>query len=95
MKKKSKKIKIWNGRYKERDHVYIGAYSKTDACRMLVELNPYTTVNHWSREITVYFSEGCWGNDMDGIVQERGIWIVREEYTAEQTKPERIYPTVK
>jgi hypothetical protein len=93
--KKKKILKIWNGRgYEERTHLYLAAYSRADAARLLVKVYPHTTVGHWIPELTNYFCEGCWGNTMEGITPERGIWIIRNEYTAEQTAPERIYPKV-
>ena len=97
MKKKNpREIKIWNGGGVGRqEYLFIGAYSKSDACRMLTELYPYMNINQWRYKMDVYFSDGCWGNAMNGIIPERGIWLVQNEYTVEQTKPERIYPTVK
>jgi hypothetical protein len=93
--KKKKIIKIWNGRgCKQQEHLFIGAYSKADACRMLDEIYPPFGKSSWNREMTIYFCEGCWGDDMDGIVPERGIWLIQKQYTKKQTKPQRIYPTL-
>jgi len=92
MTKKAKKIKIWNGRgYRNREHLYIGAYSKADACKMLNELYLVSSKSYWNREITIYFSEGCWGNTMDGITPERGIWLLQNEYSKDEILT-RVYP---
>lgn len=92
IKKMKKKIKIWNGRDNEaKGTLYIGAYSRADACKMLVELYPHTTISHWNREITNYFSPDCWGNSMNNVVPERGVWHSEEKW---KDTPKRIYPIV-
>ena len=71
-------------------HLYIGAYSVTDAARLMekarqkirgattdAELSPETEkffVNRNVRLIKTYFNEGCWGKTMAGITPERGVW---------------------
>lgn len=65
-------------------HIFIAAYSVSDACRICEELSGCS--HGWRREIDVYFSKGCWGNSMTGITPERGAWI-RKNY---HTKPERV-----
>jgi hypothetical protein len=95
--KKKKVIKIWNGRgVGRKEHLFIGAYSKLDAARMLLEcyVSYHDSVASWTRELTIYFSEGCWGNTMEGITPERGIWLQENEYTDHETL-KRIYPIVK
>jgi hypothetical protein len=90
--KKKKVLKIWNGRGSEdRSHLYLAAYSRADAARLLVEAYPYTTVGQGIPELKNYFVEGCWGKTMDGITPERGVWITRNGYETNQV-PERIYP---
>ncbi len=71
-------MKIWNGRgffdYKSKikyDHIYICAKNKAHAIR-LCEGVGYNNVTY--KEINEYWSEGCWGNNMDGIEREIGIW---------------------
>ena len=36
-------------------------------------------------EIKNYFSE-CWGNDMDGVTPERGLWVTRRGQPAERVR---------
>jgi hypothetical protein len=72
-----KTLKIWNGRWYEKNktkHAYICAYSRTDACRLLAIISG-TNPSYWQAEMRDYFSEGCWGNMMEGITPERGVWI--------------------
>lgn len=92
-----KTLKLWNGRDIEniRDgHLYIAAYSKTDACRMLTELYPRFNEGQWNREMTIYFSN-CWGYNMNTVKPERGIWktitSIRGGFTTESL-PVRVYP---
>jgi hypothetical protein len=95
MAKKVKKIKIWNGRGRGNgEHLFIGAYSKADACRMLDELYTPFSKSYWKREMTTYFVEGCWGNPMEGITPERGVWLLQNEYTKNKILT-RIYPIKK
>lgn len=62
-----------NARYNRDVHMFIAAYSVADAVRLINEFNGYEG-NH-SSEIKEYFSKNCWGNRMEGITPERGIWV--------------------
>ena len=90
-----KTLQIFNGRGHEyvdksgnrvqTEHVYICAWSKADAVRVMHEagFNRFT-----SAELNSYYSHGCWGLRMDGITPERGVWAVPfRQYMA---KPVRI-----
>ena len=93
--KKKKVLKIWKGRNWDcKVHLFLGAYSIADACRMLTEIYPRQNINKWRREITVYFSEGCWGDTMGGITPERGVWLQENRWTDHETL-KRIYPIIK
>jgi hypothetical protein len=73
---KTKKIIIMNGRWfnhNKSQHIYIGAHSIADACRICEQISGRK--RGWRREINVYFAKGCWGNSMNGIEPERGAWI--------------------
>lgn len=83
--KKEKKIIIMNGRWYDNGHIYIGAYSIADACRICGELTGRPS-NHYIREINEYFSKGCWGNSMDGVTPERGAWLSKDG----REKPVRV-----
>jgi hypothetical protein len=75
---KKRRLILLNGRWSEfnhRSHIYICAYSKADAARILQELGGGTE-GMWLREINEYFSVGCWGNLMDGVARERGAWVI-------------------
>jgi hypothetical protein len=83
--KKEKKIIIMNGRfspscysrvYNHSWHIYIGAYSKADAARILGTALQDTRSQ--IAEINVYFSKGCWGNSMEGILVQRGAWMTKD-----------------
>jgi len=74
----AKKLNRWNGRAtdwainnKKVQRIYIGAFSRADASRALKEAGYlYGT----DSELKNYFSE-CWGNSMDGINLDRGVWV--------------------
>jgi hypothetical protein len=71
-----------------RGHLFVCAHSKADAVRLLQEAG-YETMT--IREFNVYWSKGCWGNSMEGIAQERGVWFLPEEHEREDGfKPERV-----
>lgn len=81
-----KTLKLYNGRWYEdgwTKHCYIAAYSRADAGRL------YAQAGRGSRgvdaELRDYFSE-CWGNSMEGIKPERGLWIQEDAF---QGKPVR------
>lgn len=93
----SKKLKLWNGRcygplppsqWKrngEQANIYVAAYSREDARRVCTEaglLDPGVI------EIRDYWSEGGWGNPMNGITPERGIWVLYGYHGL----PERLSP---
>lgn len=77
----SSKLKFWNGRWFKHQHLYIAAYSQVDAVALVAEVFPKARFT--LHEIQVYFSN-CWGNSMDGIERERGVWV-----QTDNNKPER------
>lgn len=84
----AKTLKIWNGRgffCRKLDdplwenvsgnatvHAYVAAYSRADACRVIEE---YAGRSVPDTELRVYWHEGAWGNRMEGISPERGLWL--------------------
>ena len=68
---KTRKLKLWNGGYMGRQHVYVCAYSQNDAIELFHELQMSVTLT----EIRTYWSAGAWGHLMTGIPHERGVWI--------------------
>ena len=99
---KSKKLKVWNGRgwgrsrYNKKgekirtpleewcEHIHVCAHSKAEAVRIVNEVSrALITVN----EINVYWSN-CWGNSMDGIEPEVGVW--GQQHLTD--KPIRLWP---
>jgi hypothetical protein len=94
-------LKIWNGRGVDRNtHLYVAAYSRADAARILTEtfrrgaseFISRLEIGRWQRELSVYFAEGCWGNSMDDITPERGVWQTTG-YGRENRV--RLYPVAK
>lgn len=92
-------LKLFNGRGVDRDtHIYVAARSRNDAARILSEAFDSVGIRsesdlkfymgRWNREIAVYFSPNCWGNAMDGIAPERGVWVTK----GATGKPERVWP---
>ena len=51
---------------------YIAAFSRADAARVIEE---YCGTRPSAGELKNYFTEGHWGNSMDGIEPERGLWL--------------------
>ena len=82
-----RKLRVWNGRgydCRKRDdprweklgfgdapHANICAYSRADARRVVGE---YSGDDMSDAEIKEYWAE-CWGNSMNGIKRERGLWL--------------------
>lgn len=97
-----KPLKIWNGsdwNYRG-GRLYVAANSVSDAVRLSnaayrkmrglenrLDVNP-TTVG----EVKKYWHAGCWGDYMNDVTPERGVWHVRDEYgaTPEERKPVRL-----
>ena len=76
----AKELKIWNGRpygvlppsqWKD-SHIFVAAFSIVDARRVCVEVGGS---DPGYSEIKNYWSSGCWGNAMEGIPIERGVWV--------------------
>jgi hypothetical protein len=67
--------KRWKGSERGASHAYVAAYSVADALRVITE---YCGHSPGRTEITKYWNEGCWGNSMDGVEPERGMWIAFE-----------------
>ena len=83
-----KTLKKYNGRgFGGCGHLYIAAYSRADASRLLARLFN-TKSSYWVNELRVYFSE-CWGNPMDGIECRRGIWVGPDGHPS--GTPKQIY----
>ena len=86
-------LKLWNGRTysvlagscRSGAHLYIAAYSVADARRVCVEAG---FNDPGASEINTYWSKGAWGNAMNGVPVERGIWIQRDKACV----PERVIP---
>lgn len=77
---KKRKLKVWNGHLlfinsdegalSKDKHVNICAYSQEDALALLSEYGHSMTLGYFRN---YWFN--CWGNSMDGIEMERGIWV--------------------
>ena len=97
-----KKLKIFNGRdWKCRGgHLYVAAYSVKDAAEL--SSAAYRKINNIEdrldfsitsiSEVNVYWSKGCWGTTMKGIVPERGVWWQKKSHggTEDDRKVKRI-----
>ena len=79
-----KKLKIANiGDWEHRGgHLYVAGYSQKDMLDLINEayrkIHGYTDrpdIQVFSLgEFRTYGSMGCWGNAMDGVSVERGVW---------------------
>jgi len=87
----TKKLKLYDGQSVAitpphgLGHAYVAAYSRADACRVIEE---YTGRKFPANEIRDYWSEGRWGNSMDHIVPERGLWL-----KSSSSVPVRVVPS--
>lgn len=88
----AKNLKIWNGRGHgnyDKGHIYVAAYSQKHAAE-LVSLACYERpdlINAY--EIRNYFSEGAWGNSMNGIEPtEPCVYVKEKPFSTE--KPVRV-----
>jgi hypothetical protein len=77
-----------NGKDRKCEHFYVCAHSVSDAVRLLKQVQPYYSDSQLRREIDIYWSKNCWGNAMNGITPERGLWVLWSR--AREAKPERI-----
>ena len=100
-----RQLKIWNGggwgrqRYNKNNEkiptsledwcesIYVCAHSKAEAVRLINEVHRHTLT---TRDLDNYFSP-CWGNAMDGIEPELGVWG-QQHFNSEVV---RLYPKEK
>jgi len=87
-----KPVKVWNGRgdYRELDgHLYVGARTKKEACSLVTRAGYFPKLS--MNEFTTYWSP-CWGNPMEGITPEVGVWFTSkaEERKSSKAVPRRI-----
>jgi hypothetical protein len=81
---KEKKLKLFNGRWDgAKGRAYVAAYSNKDCVELLRQAG-HTIMSLY--ELNGWWSKGAWGNSMDGITPERGVWLQRDG----DGKPERI-----
>lgn len=79
---KPKPLKLWNGRahgqWMRGGHFFVCAHSKAEACRLLaVGTNlPESHASRFRSEINDYYSEGLWGDDMECVTPEVGLWVI-------------------
>lgn len=95
----TKKLKLFNGGdWSSRGgHLYVAAYSQQDAVNLMNlayrRMRGYpddadqgsTTLN----TLQVYWSKGCWGNRMEGITPERGVWWTENDWGPKCKEPPR------
>lgn len=79
---------IWDGVNRNGSmHAYVAAYSRADARRVIQEYCGHLPSDS---ELRDYWHEGAWGNSMDGVTPERGLWLkLEKDYSA---KPVKVYP---
>jgi hypothetical protein len=96
---KLKTLRCWNGRtsgvrlrpeHREAKGICVAAYSRADARRLVAEyLGRGEAYGVSDSEIKNYWWE-CWGDDMDNVVPERGIWLVEQKGVGDP--PVRVFP---
>lgn len=78
----------WQGKQGQQQHIYVCGKSKADAIRILEELSG----TKMTYEMNIYFSQGAWGDPMDGIIPERGAWVHDDYWNWPPKAPIRVYP---
>ncbi len=81
---KTSKFKIWNGRGfrcrktgKEYEHLFVCATSVKHVLKLCKQVG-YDSIS--TCEVLKYWSKDCWGNPMEGITPEIGVWAnIRHE----------------
>ncbi len=81
-----KKLKLFNGNDWEHQNgkIYIAAHSRAEAARLYLDVYKKVKNFEWNydkkdierqcRYMKDYFHDDCWGNAMDGITPELGLW---------------------
>ena len=78
-------LKQWSGysfRGGRQMAVWIGAYSRADARRVLVE---HGLMDPGESHMRDYFST-AWGRRMDGVALERGVWAANDRHGNDEPK---------
>lgn len=79
----AKALKIWNGRGHGKfnhGHFYVAAYTKKEACELI---SIAAGRENWPislHELNTYYSEGAWGNQMDGIIPTEPCLYATENF---------------
>ena len=72
---RSRDARLWDGlRHNQTPTVYVAAYSRADAIRLIAEYLGGTRAG-LANAVRRNWTEGRWGLAMDGVTPERGIWI--------------------
>ena len=89
----ARQLKLWNGRswccHKHDDptwagigpdgaSIYAAAYSRADLRRLIAE---YSERDPGETELRDYWNAGSWGNAMEGVSPDRGLWMIAERRT--------------
>lgn len=87
-----KKLRLFNGRgdYGRNNldgHLFVAAASKAEAVRLLKQAG-YSTIT--IGEFNMYWSKDAWGNNMNDITPEKGVWIQRKGAGGHCGKPKRL-----
>lgn len=95
------KLKLWNGHasccrktgdplwkgfrpHQGSDRIYAAASSRAELRRMI---EAYCGRDPGDHEIKTYWNQGCWGNDMENITPEKGLWLIRQ---GDDARPVRL-----
>jgi hypothetical protein len=77
----TRKLTIWNGRHPScRGSVYAAGYTKKQVMEMLELAYETGRASSWNKELDVYWHKGAWGNAMEGITPEVGVWEQADRY---------------
>lgn len=74
---------LWKGIDPFKTHAYAAAHSRADLRRLIASYNGVFPGETYIRD---YWAEGAWGNSMEGITPERGLWISFDHWA----KPVRV-----
>ena len=95
-----KALKLFNGGDWDHrgGHLFIAAHSVKDcvdlvnsAYRKLKGYEDRLDIKICSvNEVNKYYHKDCWGNSMDNVTPDRGVWWAKDNGAGRHGKPERV-----
>jgi len=81
----ARRLILFNGTWYDGRQFFIASHSRADACRLMCDALGYQ-IRGIDHTIAKYFHKGAWGNKMQGVIPERGVWASENMHS----EPKRI-----